>query len=86
MQAQLELRRSPSVAFVLVIAILAALFLSAALGYSLKTASIAPARTQIVVVHDGPAYGPQSDLTRAMPVAQPEADTSCAFASHGLVC
>jgi hypothetical protein len=86
MQAQLTVRRFPSALFAFVLALAAALVLGWSLGYALKGASIAPARTQVVVTNDEAAGGPQSDLTRALPTAQPARDESCLFATSGLVC
>jgi hypothetical protein len=87
MQAELTIRRFPTAMFAFVVALVAAIVLGAALGYALKGASVAAVHSQsVVTLEHGQGGGPQSDLTRAQPTAQPARDESCLYATSGPVC
>lgn len=51
MQARLEIRRFPSTLLVIVFALVAALVLGGALGYTLKPTSVTSGPPRVIVVH-----------------------------------
>lgn len=52
MQARLEIRRFPSTLLVIVFALVAALLLGGALGYTLKPTSVTSGIPRVIVVHN----------------------------------
>ncbi len=70
MQARLETNRFPAAAVAVVFAVVAVFTLSAGGGYAIKSLSeSAPAVVKAPLVRPVVQDGPQSDLTRALPLA-----------------
>ena len=57
MQARLSFIRFPSFLVATVFALVAALILGGALGYTLKPAVSVPGRTQVLILHEQDTYG-----------------------------
>lgn len=58
MQARLRYARFPSLLFAVFFAIAAALVLGGVLGYTMKSSTLEPSKTQVVVERPGPAVAP----------------------------